>query len=483
MRLTSALLNMLTWSKSQAYFWPLALTLLATSHGQAISAPAIVIEPEVLVLKGAPGDTVTGLITIKNNKPALPGDPDYNKLLLTIIGDVFFDWTDWQRYFNAKRRDAAQAEELYEYNQSLSTWSVSDIQSNVAAATYNPVLRAGESITMLVMIGPYPDLEQAGIRQYNYELAFSPEEDYFAILNKVPMRVEITHPGPVAFKDATLEALLDRELTAFFSSSGNASLPVSFSAGEPIRPYHLAYLTELFDFSTTEPAIQRLDGLEHAINLRFLSLPNKNISSIEPLRGLRELEDVGLQGNQISDISPLASLLNPQIINVRNNWIDTTAGSPAATLINQFLAAGATVYDSPQRAGMRAISTWSEQVGLPEDKLEPEATNGPLQLPNALAFAMGIDPFNPTPAELPNAGRNPDPAEPAFVFRYKRDLKVLGLRTVIEATADLQTWTEMIPDSLNVVTDDGNGVQIVEASFNTPGTEKLFFRLRVQTNN
>lgn len=450
--------------------------------GYRSEAQSIVVEPETLVLKGAPGGTLTGLITIRNNKPAQVGNPDFNKLLLTFNFDDVYDWEDWQRYFTSKRNEYAQAGELYDYNQRLPVWDPADIRDNVKRAPYNPTLRAGESLTMLVMVGPYPDLDEAGVQEYNYVPSFSPE-DYSVILNKTPIRVEITHPAPLTFKDASFAALLNQELASFYASTSNAGLPVTFSAGEPIRPYHLYYLQALYNFAYDGPDIQQIDGLEHAVNLTILSLPNENISSIEPLRNLKRLENIYLFNNQISDLSPLAANPNIKVLNIRDNWIDTTVGSRARTLLDALRERQASVTESPQRAGMRALNNWSAQIGLPEDKLEPEATNGPLQLPNVLAFAMGIDPLAPVVAELPNAGRTENATETGFVFRYKRDLKVLGLRTAIEATADLHTWTEVIPDRLEVISDNGNGVQVVEAIFNDPDMDKLFFRLKVLSNN
>lgn len=458
------------------------MALAALFGGQRSWAQSIVIEPATLVLEGVPGGTLTGLITIRNNKPAQVGNPDFNKLLLTFNFDDVYDWEDWQRYFTAKRNDAVQAGELYDYNQSLPFWNPADIRENVKRATYNPTLRAGESLTMLVMVGPFPDLDEAGVQEYNYVPSFSPE-DYSIILNKTPIRVEISHPAPLSFKDAGFAALLNQELASFYASSSNADLPFSFSSGEPIRPYHLFYLEGLYNFNYAGPDIQQLDGLEHAVNLTILSLPNENISSIEPLRGLKRLERVFLFNNQISDISPLEGLVDVQFLNVSGNWIDTTAGSPGRTQLDAMRARQVNVTDTPQRAGMRGISNWASQIGLPEDKLEPESINGPLQLPNVLAFAMGLDPLNPDSAELPSAGRAEDAATTGFVFRYKRDLKVLGVRTAIEATADLQTWTIVVPDRLEVVSDNGNGVQVVEAIFNDPDMDKRFFRLKVLSNN
>ena len=74
------------------------------------------------------------------------------------------------------------------------------------------------------------------------------------------------------------------------------------------------------------PEITNLTGLEHATQLRTLSLAYENISDITPLAQLTELTGLGLSGNRISDITPLAQLTELTWLELNRNRIsDITA--------------------------------------------------------------------------------------------------------------------------------------------------------------
>ena len=64
-------------------------------------------------------------------------------------------------------------------------------------------------------------------------------------------------------------------------------------------------LTSLF---ARNHGITRLDGLEHATNLKYVDLSVNQISDITPLRGLTRLKSLLIIRNQISEIAPLAGL-------------------------------------------------------------------------------------------------------------------------------------------------------------------------------
>lgn len=56
-------------------------------------------------------------------------------------------------------------------------------------------------------------------------------------------------------------------------------------------------------------------------NLKLLSLPDKQIIDIEPLRNLTKLESLYLRNNQITNIEPLCNLTNLKILNLSCNQI------------------------------------------------------------------------------------------------------------------------------------------------------------------
>ena len=99
--------------------------------------------------------------------------------------------------------------------------------------------------------------------------------------------------------------------------------------GIPIHPADIAELSHLH--LITEHDIQRLKGLEHAVNLRVLFVIRTEVSDLTPLAGLENLQLLKLNDNRITDISPLSGLLNLQHLELHNNQIVDI--SPLAGLI------------------------------------------------------------------------------------------------------------------------------------------------------
>ncbi len=76
--------------------------------------------------------------------------------------------------------------------------------------------------------------------------------------------------------------------------------------------------------------ITDLSGLEHCINLSRLSLVNQNVTNLEPLRNLTQLEYIDLRNNGngenvIKDISPLENLVNLRHLNLNQSKIENSA--------------------------------------------------------------------------------------------------------------------------------------------------------------
>ena len=67
-------------------------------------------------------------------------------------------------------------------------------------------------------------------------------------------------------------------------------------------------MNQLIGLDAADSQITDLTGLEHAINLTWLSLGGNEIRNLRPLAGLNQLETLSVWVNPISDISPLANL-------------------------------------------------------------------------------------------------------------------------------------------------------------------------------
>ena len=95
----------------------------------------------------------------------------------------------------------------------------------------------------------------------------------------------------------------------------------------PIHPTDMAGLNHLI----VEHDIQRLKGLEHAVNLGGLYVTRSEVSELTPLAGLENLQFLKLSHNRITDISPLSALVNLQFLELHHNQIVDI--SPLAGLI------------------------------------------------------------------------------------------------------------------------------------------------------
>ena len=102
------------------------------------------------------------------------------------------------------------------------------------------------------------------------------------------------------------------QLTTLFSG-----LTILYKELEELRPYRLS--SEHLDLDL--PVITDLTGLEHATQLRSLTLRGENISDISPLAELTELRELDLKINQIRDITPLAELTELRELKLGENEI------------------------------------------------------------------------------------------------------------------------------------------------------------------
>ena len=91
-------------------------------------------------------------------------------------------------------------------------------------------------------------------------------------------------------------------------------------------------MQRLWDLVVLESDIANLQGVEHAVNLRFLHLSGSRIVDLTPLANLVSLEVLKLYDNEISDISPLANLTNLEELNLAGNQITDVV--PLANLVN-----------------------------------------------------------------------------------------------------------------------------------------------------
>ena len=91
-------------------------------------------------------------------------------------------------------------------------------------------------------------------------------------------------------------------------------------------------MLRLGELEASRRQITDLTGLEHAVNLKGLSLGENQIRDITPLAGSTILESLDLRSNNISDLSPLAKFTNLSDLWLNDNNISDL--SPLAKLTN-----------------------------------------------------------------------------------------------------------------------------------------------------
>lgn len=67
--------------------------------------------------------------------------------------------------------------------------------------------------------------------------------------------------------------------------------------------------------------VERLDGLEHAVNLSSLTVERSRIASLQPLRGLDRLNTVILPGGSVPSLEPLRGLAHLQFLDLTDNRV------------------------------------------------------------------------------------------------------------------------------------------------------------------
>ncbi len=244
----------------------------------------------------------------------------------------------------------------------------------------------------------------------------------------------------------------------------------------PDEPIADIEMQSLFELDATGRSISNLTGLRYAVNLWYLYLGSNQISDLTQLGSLNSLFILYLDNNNIHDIAVLSSLTNLLDVDLRLNYLDIDPNSDDIAVINTLSTFVLTLEYLPQKGSMISFTDWADAYGVPMDNRDFLDINGPLDLTNIIAYSMGLDPFSATGSQLPVSYHIPGTNQ--FTLQYYRDLRALGISTSILTSYEMGTWTTSVPVRFNVISDDGNGHQLVEAVFED-SSSKMFFSLDV----
>ena len=152
--------------------------------------------------------------------------------------------------------------------------------------------------------------------------------------------------------------------------------------GLPVEtPLTQLVVNQLTRLRASQSQISDLTGLEHAVNLKVLSIWGNPISDISPISGLIELQHLDLGGCQVSDITPISNLTKLTYLTLHSNLriVDITPIANLTQLVELRLSHNRIVDISPlanlKELGVltisgNRISDYTPLDGLSLDHLE-----------------------------------------------------------------------------------------------------------------
>lgn len=218
-------------------------------------------------------------------------------------------------------------------------------------------------------MGPYSVTSDVYTEKYQFTLENLPEESYVMVSVEAKMTSDLVSTnGPTgAFYTLSPEiSIPDPKLREAFEQE------IGLQPGDPITK---AMMRELYHFYVEDIGIENLQGLEHAVNLRELTIIGNQISDWSVLSALQhlymlsidgstfthedlfhlaylsELTTIDLSFNQISDLTPLMKMLEEghlelpaPLIMLYGNPLDLTEGSTTYQQWLELLTSGVWVF-------------------------------------------------------------------------------------------------------------------------------------------
>lgn len=121
-----------------------------------------------------------------------------------------------------------------------------------------------------------------------------------------------------------------------------------------------------------------------------------------------------------------------------------------------------------------SFNSWSVLPSLPSERRGPLHRNGPMNLQNLVAHAMGLNPLTATATDLPRiTGMQSNTA--TFLFRRAKGLS--GVALGVKGTTNLATGPWSAADLINTSTTDRGDYESVEVTVPRPAGGKYFLRL------
>ncbi len=165
--------------------------------------------------------------------------------------------------------------------------------------------------------------------------------------------------SPVYFADPHLKELVEEELWVTDPTPADM-LGITFldASGLDIADLTgLEYALNLRIFECIHSRLTSLAPLAGLVNLEDLAFNENEISDLSPLAGLSKLRSLNLHDNEISDISPLAGLSKLEMLDLHANQISSASAVSDLTSLETLILEGNQIGDISPLSGLIGLRT------------------------------------------------------------------------------------------------------------------------------
>ena len=248
----------------------------------------------------------------------------------TLISNVYTNWSD-------PMLTSFCAAEWCDANRYFNT-SAAPINGNTTIRMFDPSLSPPNAIRLRFEVGDPDGLHQAQLVRPKASdtllIGFKSLDSTSTTVEFVTTHLTVDPPTEVTLQVIDANGNIARhefpiDVSDLLVSSTPISIPdvnlqaavrnaLGLATDAAVTSINLLNLVRL---DAKEQQITDLTGLEHAKNLRSLTLNNNHIRDLTPLSGLTGLRYLSLRNNQISDIIPLAGLAQLDYLYLSQNEI------------------------------------------------------------------------------------------------------------------------------------------------------------------